>query len=88
VVRAALCTYLGVLLLHSHLCHPNRKLILNNKDRKKDDNNKGEAEIRTHVGFKVFRPIIGLIANKSRANLPIRLSFCFCEEKFFMYIFP
>jgi hypothetical protein len=41
VVRAALCFYSGVLVLRSHLCHPNRKLILNNKDRK-DDNNKGE----------------------------------------------
>jgi hypothetical protein len=37
VVRAALCFYSGVLFFHSHLCHPNQKLILNNKDDKKDD---------------------------------------------------
>ena len=43
VVRAALCFYSGVLVLHSHLCHPNRNYILNNKDDNKDDN-KGEIQ--------------------------------------------
>ena len=52
VVRAALCFYSGVLVLHSHLCHPNRKLILNNKDDKQDDN-KGEAD-HIHVGLRYF----------------------------------
>jgi hypothetical protein len=37
-----------VCLLHLHLCHPNHKLILNNKDRKKDDNNKDRRN-RVHV---------------------------------------
>ena len=54
MVRAALCTYSGVLLFHSHLCHPNGKLILNNKDRKKDDNNKGEAEDWVHIDGRYF----------------------------------
>ena len=40
----AACTFLDqVCLLSSHRCHPNRKLILNNKDRNKDDN-KGEIK--------------------------------------------
>jgi len=29
-------------LLRSHLCHPNHKLILKNKDRKDDYNNEAE----------------------------------------------
>ena len=52
VVRAALCTYLGVCLLHSHRCHPNRKWILNNKDRKKDDDNESE-KICVHLALGI-----------------------------------
>ena len=38
----AACTSLaGVFLLHSHLGHPNRKLVLKNKDR--NNNDKDEA---------------------------------------------
>ena len=76
MVRAALCIYAGVLLLHSHRCHPNHKLILNNKDCKKDDNNKGEIEDWIHMGCR-FRSIIGLFGNKSRDSLPIRSSLQF-----------
>jgi hypothetical protein len=43
VVRAAPCICLGVLVLHSHRCHPNRNQVLKNKDHNNDDN-KGEAE--------------------------------------------
>jgi hypothetical protein len=39
----------GVLLFHSDRCHPNRKLILNNKDRNKDDDNQGNGQIWIHV---------------------------------------
>ena len=67
VVRAALCTYLGVVLLYSHSCHPNRKLILNNKDRKEDDNYDGEK--RYIHWLKVFRPIIGRNENPSRGKI-------------------
>ena len=46
-------------LLYSHRCHPNRKLILNNKDRK-DDYNNGEREDRVHglvisVDYRLIR---------------------------------
>jgi hypothetical protein len=54
VVRAALCIYLGVILvLRSHRCHPNHVYVLNNKDCNKDDN-KGEAEDQVHFGLRYF----------------------------------
>ncbi len=40
--------YPGV-LFHSHRCHPNRKLILNNKDHNKDDDNNRESLVWVHV---------------------------------------
>ena len=42
-----------MLFLHSHRCHPNRNQVLNNKDHNNDDN-KGEAEDRTHLGLRYF----------------------------------
>ena len=47
-----LFAFTQVLFLHSHLCHPNHKQVLNNKDRKKDDN-KGEAEDRVHLAVGI-----------------------------------
>ena len=49
-----------------HLGHPNRKLVLKNKDR--NNNDKDEAGEKSLHNFLRFRPIIGLFEDKSRAK--------------------
>ena len=62
-----LCFSKLVSLFHSHRCHPNRQLVLKNKDRNNNDKDEG-GENCLHDFFRVFRPIIGAFEDKSRAN--------------------
>jgi len=58
---------LQVWLFFSHRCHPNRNLVLKNKDRNNNDKDEvGEKGL--HSLSQVFRSIIGAFENTSRAN--------------------
>jgi hypothetical protein len=59
--------FLQVCLFCSHRSHPNRQLVLKNKDRNNNDKDEG-GENSLHGLFKVFRPIIGSFLYKSRAE--------------------
>ena len=64
-----------MILSHRHLCHPNRKLVLNNKDYDQYDN-KGEGEQGCkHFGVEIsldYRPINQFVKRQFPCNPALR----------------